>query len=750
MVPELGDQHYLRPICDVATAVGTKIPQGDSATIQFTQKRARIRAFFAEGVDKFLLPWAVETLPTMLHLALFLFFAGLAVFLWNVNLTIFKLVLSWIGLCTALYGCITFIPIFHHDSPYRTPLSLPVWHLTQGIRYLTFRAFEWITVYSNRFGYETDGRFQRLADSYSRLIARGIQKMAEETAYNSPSGIDTRAFMWTFDCLDEDHELERFFAGLPGFRGSKMVNDPLPDLTTEQQEKLLQALIGLSVRTSSSDLLQEQVKIRRTVICQKALSPEDISQKFIIMRVLWRILSGDDYGLAKSVEIVPFVRGWDNGGNEEISMIARAIISSVVTRAQRHDGLWFALAADEMGVPESDLQNHATKGDNLSLAILIHVVRKQYSLYRSLYWPKYEFSKVLVAASNFDVLNTSLELQREFCALWNEVTLGATFMASWYILRPIRNVYLTLHQHTDCAPTEFSASTNDEDPILALESTYPLCKIPGHHPDSTAHIHDVSASTATPRPALHDNDAWDPTIPPDASSSVTIPILVSENTVDVPQIDNILVLAPSSCAHQTATGDFHDYTTLPDLATGSATRDIPSARTMAPIIRETSTSTTPAPPPAEVSFQSNADILAPLSGSPETPSSNYPELVFENILPTGTALTIPRPNLTDLQSYPESHSSIIVNPRKSPSLTSSPVLVATTGDKGSTKASSQENKDAIDLPPVDRTSQAITQAIVDVLPQLLPLPSVTDIATASPSQQEFEAEHGRGPHYDTV
>ncbi|KAH9030913.1 hypothetical protein EDB85DRAFT_1866109, partial [Lactarius pseudohatsudake] len=40
-------------------------------------KRARIRAFFAEGVDRFLLPWAVEALPTLLHVSLFLFFAGI-------------------------------------------------------------------------------------------------------------------------------------------------------------------------------------------------------------------------------------------------------------------------------------------------------------------------------------------------------------------------------------------------------------------------------------------------------------------------------------------------------------------------------------------------------------------------------------------------------------------------------------------------------------------------------------------------
>ncbi|KAI9447420.1 hypothetical protein H4582DRAFT_1802559 [Lactarius indigo] len=50
-------------------------------------KRARICAFFFEGVDKFFLPWVVEALPTLLHVSLFLFFAGLVVFLCNVDLT---------------------------------------------------------------------------------------------------------------------------------------------------------------------------------------------------------------------------------------------------------------------------------------------------------------------------------------------------------------------------------------------------------------------------------------------------------------------------------------------------------------------------------------------------------------------------------------------------------------------------------------------------------------------------------------
>jgi hypothetical protein len=86
-------------------------------------KRAKIRTFFAEGVQESWLPHVVEALPTLIHVSLVLFFAGLAVFLWNVNLTIFKVVLSWVGVCTALYGYTMFISIVRHNSPYSTPLT---------------------------------------------------------------------------------------------------------------------------------------------------------------------------------------------------------------------------------------------------------------------------------------------------------------------------------------------------------------------------------------------------------------------------------------------------------------------------------------------------------------------------------------------------------------------------------------------------------------------------------------------------
>ncbi|KAI0265975.1 hypothetical protein BC834DRAFT_802578, partial [Gloeopeniophorella convolvens] len=86
-------------------------------------KRARIREFMAQGVEKLRLPWVVEALPALLHITVFLFFAGLVIFLIEINLTVFTVVRACVGICAGLYLCLSLVPIFRHDSPYHTPLS---------------------------------------------------------------------------------------------------------------------------------------------------------------------------------------------------------------------------------------------------------------------------------------------------------------------------------------------------------------------------------------------------------------------------------------------------------------------------------------------------------------------------------------------------------------------------------------------------------------------------------------------------
>ena len=85
---------------------------------------------------------------------------------------------------------------------------------------------------------------------------------------------------------------------------------------------------------------------------------------------LSRIASEDQYGPVQSAEVACLVKSWDKVKDEEIATINRAIVSSVLTRAQRHDNLWFTMASNEMGLSETVLRNYASQRNNLSLVVL--------------------------------------------------------------------------------------------------------------------------------------------------------------------------------------------------------------------------------------------------------------------------------------------------------------------------------------------------------------------------------------------
>jgi hypothetical protein len=607
-------------------------------------KRARIRAFFAEGVEKCLLPWAVDTLPTLLHISLFLFFAGLVVFLCNVNLTIFKLVLSWVGLCTALYGCITCMPIIRHDSPYYTPLSLPVWHVVAGTPFPIFMFLRWCNkLLRYRFSYR---HIRNLEKTCRKLLAQGMRKTAEETALQSLSEIETRAFMWTFNCLDEDHELEHFFSGLPGFRSSKVVGDPLLSLAEEEKFKLYGALRGLLDRTISSDLLPALSKNRRVTICAKAVDPEHMYDAF---STLDTILRKYRYSGPLATGTANILTGWGNNVGSENILSARFAISRVIATRQPHDNSWYTLVSNELGLPEASLRDYAAHGDSLSLVILMHVVRQQFGHFGKPTWPSYDISLLLGAASTFNAQDTSPELQHDFCALWNQIVPEVQDCndgrMAFRILGRIRSVYLALHQETDSAPTRFSTSTNDRDPILWVPSSYPVCKVPGHCSDSTPHIHDDDVPATIARAIPHDpnHTPFVPSLPcPDPSSSSThAPVPVNESPIDALPLDNLISVQTSTKpVGQTTTEACRIPTTSPSLVTACTihTSIEPSSRTMQP--------STSSPPPDSYAATSPPDDVAvghtalsrTTSGDLNVLSSPSPMLVLDDMLPTGLLL----------------------------------------------------------------------------------------------------------------
>jgi hypothetical protein len=589
-------------------------------------KQARMRSFFAEGVEKSLLPSVVEALPMLIHVSLFLFFAGLVVFVWNVHLTIFKFVLSWVSICTTLYGCIILIPVFRHNSPYYTPLTalarlvLPlIIHgllVLYSIFYDLFRCCWSCSLYSRCLG--PIRRLDYLGVRLDRVRRRTLLT-PEKAALKLSSEIDTRAVMWTFDRLDGDHELERFFSGLPGFHDSKVVDEPLRGLSDKRKVQLLTAMIGFLDRTHSSDVLPDRVKHRRSDICANAIDLVDTPEAF--SQFLHRLASEDQYGPLQSTEIVGFINLW--GDLKDGDSTDQELFCSAFVRSRQHDDAWFNFASNELGKPESTLRDYAAHGVDLSFAILIYMARQQFTQFRNPSWPSAKMSDVLWAAARFKASDSSPELQHEFCALWNEIVRdaqnnGDDFMAE-RILNRLRRVYITLHRHTESAPTRFSSSTNARSTILSDPFSYPLCTVA-----SNRLLDDSAPAVATPSPV--------PPPDPDAPSlSVPTPLrgYFDDSPPTVPPLDG------SQPTHQIVDSLRLPLTSSDPVAAAQIQDIVASGITMPYPTPETSSSTSPF---AVVSLAHDADPLMP-SDAPKPPSSPPCAPIPGNIVPAGASLS---------------------------------------------------------------------------------------------------------------
>jgi hypothetical protein len=106
---------------------------------------------------------------------------------------------------------------------------------------------------------------------------------------------------------------------------------------------------------------------------------------------------------------------------------------------------------------------------------------------------------LLPSVSKFDILNTLIELQHDFCALRNEIvqqvrSSGADISSSINILVEIRHPYVALHG-TDVTLGYILTSTTAYDGLLHQGTSYSLCMIPDHRCNSATHLEEVSGNT---------------------------------------------------------------------------------------------------------------------------------------------------------------------------------------------------------------------------------------------------------------
>jgi Family of unknown function (DUF6535) len=472
-------------------------------------RRARIRSFFANGVDNLHLPWAVEALPTLLHLSFFLFFAGLLISLFNVNHTVFRVVVLWVGFSAVMYGCITILPIFRHDSPYYAPLSPSTWLIYTSIAYSISQILSLITK-SWFFGHASWDRFSKSKDKYLEWFSLGMRRVAEETVLEHSSEIDGRILKWTFDSLDEDSELEKFLEGIPGFCSSQVVENPHRSLAKLGELGLSLALNRLLYRTLTSDLVSESVKRARLAICVTAV--EAAHFHFTARWMLRGIFEWGVSGVLRSVEMGHALKHRGYGSNQGSGLCAQGIVAGIIASVTEHDARWIALTVDQLDISDSVLRQYLAHGDSVLLANLIHITRLFFRSYlNGDQHMASALSYILPSITPFDVQNALPRLQHDFCIMWNEIVLEARKSDTWStpvaILIDIHVIYLALHQDADSSLTEVFASIT-ADPVgwrglLSL----PSCGIPGHVSDSTSDRFGVVNDSAGESPTIPHADA---------------------------------------------------------------------------------------------------------------------------------------------------------------------------------------------------------------------------------------------------
>ena len=510
-------------------------------------KRARMRAFFAGGVDQMGVPLVVEGLPAMLHFSLFLFFSGLVIFLLNANHAVYLPVACWIGLFSTVYGCITFMPLFWHHSPYYTPLStpaslisVPILTVVAGVLNLVLFCVVWIGValYATlRYCITFIGMIvcsctrvcngSRLPEwrnsdanlrwfmsfAYRPYLRRlfidiwlafprwpygigNIGKAAEEITSKRSSEIDLGILDWTIGALGEDDKLERFFEAIPGFFNSQMVKDLKRPLPTLFRSKFVDSLCGFLGRNLLSTSVNEDIKTRRLVVCMNAT--KEICDSHDNHRILSHLSHLPFDQVPQSIQTAEILaRSFSRSDDHHISRHAREPIANILLCLRERNSRWIALARDQFGIPECVLLDNLAHGDDsVLLAILIHVTQQVVRTDPS-DW------RILSSLSKFDVLHTRPGLQNEFCALWNGIILEARDTHSSYVdvLHSIHHLYVALHQAVDATPTAFSPS-HPLDFVLNRLLPYRLCNLATHNPSATV-----------PRPNENDNPHDDSRLP---------------------------------------------------------------------------------------------------------------------------------------------------------------------------------------------------------------------------------------------
>ena len=228
-------------------------------------KRARTREYLFQGVQVFRLSQAVEAVPALLHVAVFLFFAGLVEFLFPIDSTVGRVILGVMCFFGAIYVLLTFLPNIRPNCPYRTPFS------RDSLKWILVvpAALAFLGIYCLRCFVRSE-MFEMIRMRFLLTVQSLLWTMSDAMR-SLQENIDKKALQWTVATVDNDDDIEILLEGIPGYVTSGRNAIPIvEDLLDLQHSKPLGHHINRLIQTCTPEGdrgATENVRKHRALIC---------------------------------------------------------------------------------------------------------------------------------------------------------------------------------------------------------------------------------------------------------------------------------------------------------------------------------------------------------------------------------------------------------------------------------------------------------------------------------------------------
>ncbi|KAF8269479.1 hypothetical protein EI94DRAFT_1799154 [Lactarius quietus] len=191
------------------------------------RERAHVRSFLFFGLKQFGMSYAVESIHTLLHISVFLFFVGLVIFLFTIFTTVAIIISISVGIFSIAYIALTILPCIYLNCPYRTPFSNLSWSVWHTVMRHIMALILWVEAMFHASGHLIQWRkkFERHTQEHDLRRKSGLRRSVANGAQSAPECQELQAFNWFLQvpALSEDSTFQDFVSTLTDDAIQKML-----------------------------------------------------------------------------------------------------------------------------------------------------------------------------------------------------------------------------------------------------------------------------------------------------------------------------------------------------------------------------------------------------------------------------------------------------------------------------------------------------------------------------------------------